>query len=173
MTPYNNPAFLLYRMATLPQYCLNWPCGERELLLISVGTGSGPKLGAEVDHPDQTIPAQIPGLISALMYGSAVDQDINCRTVGRCVHGAAIDRELLDMIPSAPLEQDLGKDFLYARYDAEFTSAGLEKLGFPKANLPQLGRMDLATPDNMESLYAIGQAAGRDVAKEHFGSFLP
>ncbi len=192
VTPYNNPAFLLYRMATLPQYCLNWARGERELLLISVGTGSGPKMGAAVEHPDETIPAQIPGLISALMYGSEVDQDINCRAIGRCVYGGPIDRELLDMIPRAgdeceasgtvevrltrapvPLDQDMGKHFLYARYDAEFSSAGLAKLGFPNANLAQLGRMDLATPDNIERLYAIGQAAGRNVAKQHFGSFLP
>ena len=39
MTPYNNPAFLLYRMATHPLYRLEWPIGEKNLLLISIGTG--------------------------------------------------------------------------------------------------------------------------------------
>ena len=41
VTPYNNPAFQLFRMATLPQYRLNWPVGETKMMLISVGTGSG------------------------------------------------------------------------------------------------------------------------------------
>src|SRR5262249_6206647 len=40
VTPYNNPAFLLYRMATDPAYCLSWETGEDNLLLISVGTGA-------------------------------------------------------------------------------------------------------------------------------------
>ena len=31
VTPYNNPAFLLFRMATLPQYRLSWPTGERRI----------------------------------------------------------------------------------------------------------------------------------------------
>ena len=39
LTPYNNPAFLLYRMATEPGYRLNWAGGEDKLLIISVGTG--------------------------------------------------------------------------------------------------------------------------------------
>lgn len=45
VTPYNNPAFLLYRMATAPEYCLEWPTGEDKMLIISVGTGSAPKTG--------------------------------------------------------------------------------------------------------------------------------
>jgi len=36
---------------------------------------------------------------AALMYGAQVGQDINCRTVGRCIHGAEIDREIGDFIP--------------------------------------------------------------------------
>ncbi|HEX6185399.1 MAG TPA: patatin-like phospholipase family protein, partial [Pyrinomonadaceae bacterium] len=48
LTPYNNPAFLLYRMATLRPYRLNWETGEGNLLVISVGTGAAPKVDAEV-----------------------------------------------------------------------------------------------------------------------------
>jgi uncharacterized protein len=46
VTPYNNPAFLRYRMATSPAYRLNWRTGEKNLLLISVGTGAAESLGA-------------------------------------------------------------------------------------------------------------------------------
>ncbi len=45
VTPYNNPAFLMYRMATQPAYNLNWEIGEDKLLIISVGTGSAPSVG--------------------------------------------------------------------------------------------------------------------------------
>src|SRR4029077_2631497 len=46
VTPHNNPAFLLYRMATEPAYRLNWQPGERNLFLLSVGTGAAESLGA-------------------------------------------------------------------------------------------------------------------------------
>ena len=41
-TAYNNPAFLLFRMATEPAYRLGWATGEKQLLVVSVGTGSAP-----------------------------------------------------------------------------------------------------------------------------------
>jgi uncharacterized protein len=192
ITPYNNPAFLMFRMATLPAYRLNWKTGEKNLLIVSVGTGSAPKLGPDFESPDHSIPSQIPGLISALMYGAEVDQDINCRTVGRCVYGDVIDREVGDMIPRGksefderylsleqrlelpmtPLSEDLGKAFLYARYNAEFTEKGLKKLGVKDFNLDDLLRMDLATQENIAKLYEVGEAAGRYVRKEHFEGFL-
>lgn len=45
VTPYNNPAFLLYRMATQPAYNLKWETGEDNLLLVSIGTGTAPTVG--------------------------------------------------------------------------------------------------------------------------------
>ena len=40
VTPFNNPALLLFLMATLPEYGLRWETGEDRLLIVSVGTGS-------------------------------------------------------------------------------------------------------------------------------------
>ena len=191
VTPYNNPAFLLFRMATAPEYCLEWPTGEERMLLISVGTGSAPKTGPTFQTPDQPIPVQIPGLIAALMYGAEVDQDMSCRTVGRCVFGNVIDREVGDMIPRVrqpqdryltfterqalpvrPLSDGLGRAFLYARYNPELTADGLRKLNICDFNLDDLLRMDLATPENIMKLAEIGAAAGKQVCRDHFGSFL-
>ncbi len=36
----DNPSFILYLMATLPEYRLTWPTGEDAMLLLSIGTGS-------------------------------------------------------------------------------------------------------------------------------------
>src|ERR1044072_2873193 len=114
MTPYNNPAFLLYRFATDPAYRLEWPQGERELLLVSVGTGAAATAGAGADNATQNMLATGITVPTALMYGSLVDQDINCRAVGRCTHGDVIDSELLDMVPrqgpdEGKREQRLGR----------------------------------------------------------------
>lgn len=187
VTPYNNPAFLLYRMATQPQYWLKWDTGEDQMLIVSVGTGSAPMTGPEFEDPDRSIPSQIPGLISALMYGAEVDQDINCRTVGRCTFGGVIDREIGDMIPrrggdkkglsleerlalpKVPLSEPQHKQFLYARYNPEFTPQGLNAIGVADYNLSDLLRMDLATKANVAKLTEIGKAMGELVKPEHLG----
>ena len=39
LTPYNNPALISFLTATLPSYRIQWPAGERNLLVVSVGNG--------------------------------------------------------------------------------------------------------------------------------------
>ena len=99
VTPHNNPAFLLYRMATNPAYRLNWKTGEKNLLLVSVGTGAAESMGATASSPNKNIVSTITGLSGALMYAIQVEQDINCRTIGRCTYGSRLDREMHDMVP--------------------------------------------------------------------------
>jgi uncharacterized protein len=188
VTPYNNPAFLLYRFATEPAYNLNWPRGEDKLLLLSVGTGAAATLGAGADDPESNMLSTGLSVPSALMYGSLVDQDINCRAIGRCVYGEEIDRELLDMIPrsgpcsssyddrrgrpTVPLAQDLGRQFLYARYNVDLGAGNLKQLGFPHVDPKAVARMDNATLDNIETLLAIGAESAKQVQREHFGPFV-
>ena len=188
VTPYNNPAFLLFRFATDPAYRLEWARGEDKLLLISVGTGAAATMGLTADDPSRNMVSTGIGIPSALMYGALVDQDINCRTVGRCTFGEVIDRELLDMIPregedtgtveerlkrpAVPLTQDLGRAFLYARYNAELSHAGLAALGSKQANPDAVQKLDNVAPANIDLLFDIGTAVGARVKRAHFGSFL-
>jgi hypothetical protein len=180
VTPYNNPAFLLYRFATVPAYNLNWETGEQKMLLVSVGTGAAATLGATADDPDSNMLSTGIGIPSALMYGSLVDQDTNCRAIGRCTYGEPIDRELGDMIPRdasgavVPLERDCGRSFLYARYNIDLSAAGLTTLGFSDKDVDakQAQKMDHATPEHIDLLWRIGQAAGTQVQREHFGRFV-
>jgi hypothetical protein len=182
MTPYNNPAFLLYRMATAPEYRLGWPSGEQKLMLVSVGTGTAASKGPEALEPETNIAAALAGLPGALMGGASVDQDVNCRVIGRCVHGDVIDREIWDMIPRdnptdpesprIPLERDLGRHFLYARYNADLSDEGLTKLGVSGVNASAVRKLDAV--DSIDDLARIGRAAARavDLAKQ-FGAHVP
>ncbi len=174
-TPYNNPAFLLYRMATEPSYNLKWEKGERKLLLVSIGTGEAPELDAEVYAPRKNFASNLAGFAKALMFGAQVDQDINCRAVGRCVYGREIDRELKDMIPREqgqpiPLSQDLGKAFLYARYNVELSEKGLSDMKLSRIDPNKVGQLDAV--DHLDDLSRIGQRLGEEVNIEHFGSFV-
>jgi len=189
VTPYNNPAFLLYRFATDPAYRLNWPKGERNLLLVSVGTGAAVKQGATAADAESNMLSTGVAIPGALMYGSLVDQDINCRAVGRCTYGDIIDRELLDMVPRqgpdeggftarisrapVPLSTDLGRAFLYARYNVDLSAEGLAALGFSKDEVDPATaqRMDVAEPEHINLLMTIGTRAARQVHVAHFGPF--
>ena len=172
LTPYNNPAFLLARMATLPEYSLGWATGERNLLLMSVGTGSAPKVDAAIYSSGKTALANAAQIPAALMYGAAVDQDTNCRTVGRCVHGAPIDRELGDLVPRdaagepEPLSKDLGRLFLYARYNAELSAEWLSSHGLGDVDAAQVSQLD--SVEHVGDLVRVGQKLAEEVRPEHF-----
>ena len=165
ITPYNNPALLLYRMATLPEYRLGWPSGEDRLMLVSVGTGSAPLLGTTAADPESHLLATGKGVLGALMNGAEIEQDVNCRVFGRCVYGHVIDRELGDLVPReadgtpVPLERDLGRAFLYARYQPELTEKGLADLGLAGIDPAKVQALDAV--DRIDDLRAIGRAAAR------------
>jgi predicted acylesterase/phospholipase RssA len=177
-TPYNNPAFLLFRMATEPAYRLNWPTGEDRLLIVSVGTGSAPVLGDRADDPSTNLVEAALNTLSSLMSQALVDQDVNCRTIGRCTYGGILDREVHDLIPADPqtpdqpldLGHDTGKAFLYARYNAELTAAGLDALGLGMLDAERLRKMDEV--DNLPDLQRVGAALGERVALSHLGRFV-
>jgi Patatin-like phospholipase len=174
LTPYNNPAFLLSRMATQAPYNLNWKTGERNLLLVSVGTGAAPRLDADV-YSKGNILGHVRNLPSALMYGAQVDQDINCRMVGRCVYGDNIDSELGDLVPrengdAIPLSQDLGRAFLYTRYNADLSSPWLDERGLGDIDPSKVAKLD--SKDHIGDLRRIGRRVGEEVKLEHFGPFV-
>ena len=181
LTPYNNPAFLIARMATHPAYRLGWKTGEKNLLVMSVGTGSAPQVDAGGGGKNAV--SNLLYFPAALMYGAAVDQDINCRTIGRCIHGGeydkelgrcdtAIDREIDDLVARgddgmpASLDEDSGRQFLYARYNAELSSSWLAKRGLQDVNPTSVAQLD--SIDNIDDLVRVGQALAKEVKIEHF-----
>jgi uncharacterized protein len=176
-TAYNMNAFLLFRMATEPAYELGWKTGEKNLLVVSVGTGSAPVLGDTADSPATNVVEAALNTLSSLLSQTAVDQDVSCRVIGRCTYGGIIDRELRDLIPidpnvpdtKLPLDVDTGKAFLYIRYNAELTDAGLKELGLSNLDPRKLQQMDEV--DNLPDLQRVGQALGERVSLDHFGSF--
>ena len=175
-TAYNNPAFLMYRMAIEPAYRLGWKRGEDQMLIVSMGTGSAPELGQTDLAPEQNLASAAVQTLAALMNQAAFDQDLSCRTVGRCVAGPILDREVGDLIPRdedgkvRPLSENLDRSFLYARYDAELTTAGLGALGCGDLDPACVSKLD--SVDYMDALERVGQAVARKVDVTAFGPLL-
>ncbi len=160
-------------MATQEPYNLNWETGENRLLVMSIGTGSAPKLNSEMSGKNAF--SNLVSFPGALMYGAQIDQDINCRAVGRCVHGAPIDSELGDLIPRrgegderkpVPLSEDLGRAFLYARYNAELSEEWLAARGLGKIDPAKVAQLD--SVEYVPDLVRVGRALAKEVKAEHF-----
>jgi len=178
LTPYNNPAFLIARMATHPAYKLSWPTGEKKLLVMSVGTGSAPSADADVYSGGKNAFSNLVSFPAALMYGAAVDQDINCRIIGRCIHGGEfdkelgrceteIDREVGDLVDRCdPDPEDLGRQFTYARYNAELSTKWLKKRGLADVDPAKVAQLD--SVDHIDDLVKVGRALAQEVKIEHF-----
>jgi len=143
------------------------------MLIISIGTGSIPLLGPDAKNPSRSVFEVAMWIAGELMNGMAYDQDINCRTVGRCVFGAPLDREVGSLAPDVPIEQDLSRDFLYARYDAELTHNGLDDLGLAKVDPARVANLD--SVEAVDDLLLIGRCYAEKCLKTEtqIGSFLP
>jgi hypothetical protein len=167
VTTYNNPAFLLFVMATVEPYNLGWPAGAERMLLVSIGTGTSPKANQDLAPEDMNLIYNATSIPSALMFAALNEQDLLCRVFGDCRHGDDLDREVGDLVgahgPARP------KLFTYLRYNAELTAHWLHD-----NNLGHIEPRDVQALDStqhMDKLQAVGRAVAKQVRPEHFTGF--
>jgi len=170
LTPYNNPAFMMFLNATLPEYRLNWRASEEELLLVSVGTGLHPDSAFDLEPRKMNLVYNAKSAPKALIYANIVEQDKMCRLLGNCLVGDEIDGEIGDMIGTM---SPTGKNaFTYVRYNVELTRKALERIG-----CGHLAELPLELLDGVEligPLREVGKAlADQTVRTEHFSNHCP
>lgn len=178
ITPYNNPAFLVFLMSTVGAYRLGWPTGADQMLIVSVGTGSSPDANANLRPGDMNLLYNAGSIPSALMYAASNEQDLLCRVFGDCRAGDTLDREVGDLIerePSAPAAQVEGlrpKLFTYVRYNAELSAPGLAALGLRDLDPRAVQTLDAV--DRIPELRRVGRAVvKKKVDIGHFAGFVP
>jgi hypothetical protein len=163
LTGFNNPAFKAFLYATTEPYGLNWPVGEERLMLVSVGTGELRQQDAQLDPRRMTLWYTMQEVPRALMYAAGREQDLLCRTFGRCVMGDPIDLEVGDLRDVRTAVQP--KLFTYFRLNARLTREGLTELGCAHVNPAHVQLLDGAR--YVDELRQIGRAlAERTVTEE-------
>jgi hypothetical protein len=105
VTMYNNPAFQLFIMATVEGYNLAWLVGEKEMLLVSIGTGTDPRANAHLAPGQMNLIYNASSNLSALMFAASNEQDFLCRVFGKYLVGDPLDREIHNMIDKRDLEK--------------------------------------------------------------------
>jgi predicted acylesterase/phospholipase RssA len=169
VTSYNNPAFQLFLQATLEPYGVMWPVGEKNMLLVSVGTGLHPNAQQGLRSNDLHAAAAISTATESLFNAAMYQQDQLCRVFGRCLCGDALDSEIGDLVnKKGPVEPS--RLFTYARYNATLTAQGLNDLGLARINPKDVESLD--SVEHMKELQEIGTAvAERKVKASHFAGF--
>jgi patatin-like phospholipase/acyl hydrolase len=165
ITTYNNPAFQAFLMATVEPYKMNWPVGEEDLFVVSIGTGANEKANRDLSASEMNLIYNASSIPSALMYAASVEQDFLCRVFGRCLAGEVLDREVWDMIgKKGPVSPKL---FTYVRYNAELSPEGLDAIGLHDINPKDVQKLD--SVDHIGELQRVGRAiADKKVRQEHF-----
>jgi uncharacterized protein len=167
ITVYNNPAFLLFLMATLPPYEVAWRPGEEQLLLVSVGTGLSESANLKLRANDMNLLYNVQSLPAALMLAAAVEQDMLCRVFGNTRTGEALDTEIGDLMGNRePLAEKL---FAYVRYNVDISRQGLDGLGLNGIAENAVQPFDAA---HLDELQTVGKtAANRYVSPADFDGF--
>lgn len=167
LTSFNNPAFKLFQMATLPQYRLEWKVGAQNMLLISVGTGQVARSLTQVAPEAVGFLDALPIALQSLMASGTAEQDLQCRSFAHVVAGDAVDGEVGDLHGTPAIGgQAL---FTYARYNADLTPKGLERCGLDRWVGTPLGIDALAAVDACSDIGA--WVARERVAARHFDGF--
>jgi len=170
VTMYNNPAFLLFRMATMSSYRLAWRATADDMLLVSIGTGAAAMENQALSPSNLHLLYNAKSLPSALMYAAMNEQDTLCRVFGRCVAGDKIDSEIETLRDEHAETALVPKLFTYARYNADLSRKGLDALGLPRVEPKHVQQLDSVA--HMEALQAVGRAAAeRFVDAKHFEGF--
>ncbi len=168
VSPSNNPALQALMTATMEGYRLNWPVGEDQLLVVSVGTG---KSNAEVGHAGLVQgTAAIHAVLSlkALMEDCADQVESVMQWLSSSPTARTIDREMEKGQPT------LGARAMcsYLRYNVQLQPAWCaQHLGetLSARSLNALEAMD--EPDNIPELDRIGRLAGQKlVSAGHFSA---
>lgn len=166
VSPHNNPALLLFLLATLRGYGFRWPLGADRLMLISVGTGFRPMT------PDRMPSRAAPAAVLAVLALRSLIED--CSWLGQL---------LLQVLGTSPVPSimdsevgDLADDRLtpqpalhYQRYDMVLSQHWLEReVGrrLPPKEVARLGHFD--RPGLVPRLMELARlAAARQVRPDH------
>jgi hypothetical protein len=163
---HNNPALLLFLVATLEGYGLQWPMGNDELLLCSVGTGSFFKLPKQQELRGYNN-LQWAGLaISQLMNDASELNQTILQWLGTSPNALPIDLQIGTLAGDRPGAATL---LHYLRYDIPLLRQSLLDVGLEYEEKRVQELWEMSDVRNLVGLEKIGTASAEaSVREDHF-----
>ena len=140
MTGFMNPSFKAFQYATTSAYGLNWEVGESAMHILSMGSGYAQQKKPDLKVDKTNVISSVLGMPDTMIQSSIREQDILCRTFGRCVYGNNIDSELGDMLTMDTALKD--RLFTYSRVSPDISTEGLSKLGLQHISASEVFKID-------------------------------
>jgi predicted acylesterase/phospholipase RssA len=167
VSPYNNPALQMLMLAGIGGYGLDWPLGEDNLFIVSIGTGS-----YRLRSDGRGISAQqaVTALSGVIGDGEALTLTL-LQWMSASTNPWKINSEIGDLSEDY-LGQRLGlvKPLLrFRRYDAPLEAGWLKDQLMREFSAAELEVLrDFTNPSNVDRLYALGcEAAKKQIRADH------
>ena len=162
----NNPALLLFLIATLKGFPFRWAIGEERLLLVSVGTGNWERAQDVSVVANRRLWDWAREVPTMLIQDANSQNQLILQYLSNSKTAWQIDDEVgdlsSDLISAEPA-------LAYLRYDVRLDSESLRDLGLSELAARAKSLWAMSAAENRYDLAAIGQkAADRQVPEEHF-----
>lgn len=154
LTGFLNPAFKAFQFATTEPYGLSWKASEDELTVVSVGAGDVRHRKPGRRASEIYIHRAVMNMPNAMLQATVREQDLLCRTFGRCLTGNPIDLEVGDMRSVATAVEP--RLFKYHRINPVLSAEGLAALGC--AHIEPRDIVPIDAIDHIDSLSEVGRA---------------
>lgn len=162
----NNPAMLMFLVATLKGFPFHWPTGEDQLLLVSLGTGQWRQERQVQSVSEANIIASAAAVPEMLMQDANWHNQMLLQYLSRSPTAAIIDREIGDLRDDLLMPQPA---LSYLRYNATLEPDALRDLGLPQLAGRANALRDMSDADNRHDLLQVGLAAAkRQLHSRHF-----
>lgn len=161
---HGNPALQLLMTATMRGYALNWPLGEKNILVCSVGTGELPSLADKEAVRKFSNLHWLAHLITQMMQESSMNNQIILQWMSNSPTARVIDSQM------GSLEKDsLCREAMisYLRYNPVFNKRSLSDLGLEYTEKQVRSLRNMSNARNIGQLDRIGTAAGEKLILEH------
>ena len=165
MSSYNNPSFQLFVEATQPDYGIAWKPGEKNMLLVSVGTGFRSE---KIPYPRARSYKALnwaPYSIGSFMDSANLQQNILMQLMSQK------QSQKNSGTPAEYMSAFFTPSLTYRRYTTSFTRERFKRLGLADIDVDKVQAMDCI--DQIPALQRIGQAVAKEqVHADDFKDFL-
>ena len=164
VSPYNNPALLLMILATSKGFAFNWKTGERDLFLVSVGTGASRVRRDAADLDSGPAALMAVQALTSLIDDCNIHGQAMLQWMGRSTNPRIIDREIGDLTDSWPLPERL---LTYTRLDLALQRESLMRTLGIEVDEDTASRLRLMDdPSIVDRLLELGRLAAAKLVNE-------
>ena len=167
VSPHNNPALALFKLATLKGYGFQWPTNHNEMHITSLGTGlESAEIFDDILNPTIPLSRHLRTLM-LLLLDCNVEVQTMMQYMGKCPNPVKIDSEIEDLKTdqlglASMMNPNPDPLFKYCRYNIEYNQKWFnDHLGLEYDNKKILSLSKIDKIENIEELYAIGQETAK------------